>query len=153
MLARALSFVPTPLHIPCSHATSFPTLENSFRSLPTNFHHVKHPFFKPLYSEHTPFLPQLSLPTSVSQYLTLTGRSLKKCNAIPHKTNLSNLTCTALCHLSNNKNIIIIKADNGDTVVIMNIEQYTELAYKRLNNAETYHKITIDPTEKIAKRL
>ena len=35
----------------------------------------------------------------------------------------------------------------------MDLEQYTELAYKHLNDAETYDKITTDPTEKIAKRF
>ena len=154
LLALGLSFVPTPIHTPRSHATSFSTLENSFRSsLHTNFHHAKHPFFKPLYSEHTPLPPQLELPKSVSQYLTLTGRSLKKCRAIPPKSNLYNLERTALLNLSNNQNVLVTKAKKGDTVVVMDLEQYTELVYKHLNDAETYDKITTDPTDKIAKRF
>ena len=87
----------------------------------------------------------------MSQYLTLTDKALKRCRAIPHKPNRTSLECTALRALNKNKNIVITKADKGDTVVMMDLEQYTELAYKHLNDAHTYDKLTGDPTQRIAK--
>ena len=84
LLARGLSFVPTPMHTPPLHATSFSKLEDSFRrSLHTNSHHAMHPFHRPLYHEHILPPPPLRLPRSVSQYLTLTDKALKRCRAIP----------------------------------------------------------------------
>ena len=37
--------------------------------------------------------------------------------------------------------------------MVMDMEQYTELAYKHLNDPDTYDKLTIDPTESIAKKF
>ena len=48
---------------------------------------------------------------------------------------------------------MVSKADKGDTVVVMDLEQYTELAYKHLNDPDTYDKLTTDPTAKIVKRF
>ena len=110
-----------------------------------NFHHAtRHPFSKPLYSEHTTLPPPLPLPRSVLQYLALTDKSLKRCRAIPHRPNLTNTERAALRNLSSNNDIVITKADKGDTVVVMDMEQYTELAYKHLNDPDTYDKLTID---------
>ena len=50
-----------------------------------------------------------------------------------------------------NKRIVITKADKGDAVVLMDITQYTKLAYEHLNDPQTYTRLTGDPTPGIAK--
>ena len=95
--------------------------------------------------------PQLTLPESVSQYLSLTGRALKRCRAIPHVANITNSESKALSKLTKNKEIVVTKADKEDTVVVLDIKQYTELAYRHLNDADTYEKLTKNPTRTIAK--
>ena len=57
----------------------------------------------------------------------------------------------ALKSLKNNENIVITKADKGDTVVIMDTSQYASLAYGHLNDPHTYTRLTDDPTPGIVK--
>ena len=72
----------------------------------------------------------------------------------PRKTyNLSVEEQLALQQLKQRNDIIIIKADKGGAVTILNLEDYITDAYKQLNNTQCYKKLTHDPTYQRAKTI
>ena len=74
--------------------------------------------------------------------------------ATPGNTyNLSTEERLALQQLRQKNDIIIIKADKGGAVTILNLEDYTTDAYKQFNNTQCYKKLTYDPTEQHAKTI
>ena len=58
----------------------------------------------------------------------------------------------ALKSLKEDPNIIIAKADKGDSVVIMDSEHYHGLAAKHLADSQTYELLKTDPSEEIIFR-
>ncbi len=54
---------------------------------------------------------------------------------------LDKLIQKELKHLLDNKSIIIKPADKNLGLVVMNVEQYTSMCYKHLNDAKTYSKL------------
>ena len=72
----------------------------------------------------------------------------------PWKTyNLSVEERLALQQLKQRKDIIIIKADKGGAVTILNPKDYITDVYKQLNNAQCYKKLMHDPTYQHAKPI
>ena len=59
----------------------------------------------------------------------------------------------ALDQLVNNKNLTITKVDKGDTIAIMDVDFYTELAYKHLHGTQTYKLLREDPTPTIIQNF
>ena len=59
----------------------------------------------------------------------------------------------ALYRLKKNKDVIISRADKGDTTVIMNMSQLVELAHKHLSDSSTYQLLTYDPTPEVVLRF
>ena len=56
--------------------------------------------------------------------------------------------------LENNKEIIILQADKGKAVVVMDADQYTELCDKLVRDVTTYTHIgTSSPTKKMKGRI
>ena len=55
--------------------------------------------------------------------------------------------------ISENLNILITRADKGNTTVIMNRESYREKMYEILNDQTTYNLINKDPTNKITSEI
>ena len=51
------------------------------------------------------------------------------------------------------KDIIITKANKGDTIVVMNTSHYVELAHQHLSDLNTYQLLTEDPTQEAATRF
>ena len=68
--------------------------------------------------------------------------------ATPRNTyNLSTEERLELQRLRQKNDIIIIKADKGGAITILNLEDYITDAYKQLNNTQCYKKLTYDPTK------
>lgn len=59
----------------------------------------------------------------------------------------------ALVELSQLRDIIIIKADKGDAIVLMDIQHYLQLAYTHLDDHTTYKKLSSDPTLDVVNKL
>ena len=74
--------------------------------------------------------------------------------ATPKKThNLSTEERIALQQLKKKNDIIIIKADKGGALTILNLEDYIADAYKQLNDIQCYTKLTYDQTYQHAKTI
>ena len=67
--------------------------------------------------------------------------------------NLTKEERLALKSLISNEDVVISKADKGDVTVVMSTFQYLELAYKHLNDTDTYRLLENDPTQEIVKRF
>ena len=89
----------------------------------------------------------------VKKYIGATKKLLWSCKPKPLTQNLSLAEFQALQNLKHNPNIIITKADKGDTIVVLEIDYYTTLAYKHLLDPTTYKRLTGDPTPSIADRF
>ncbi len=59
----------------------------------------------------------------------------------------------ALKSLNNNKDIVILKADNGGVVVILDKEDYQRKMLQHLCNNESYKKLNKNPLNKISKKV
>ena len=133
LLKKGLSFVPTPLKI---------TTLNHEKSLSKLRDRHKHRF---------------SLPTRTERLIDCTFESIKynlsNTKILRPRTNLTKKERKALFGLKKNKDIIISKADKGDTIVIMNISQLVELAHEHLSDSNTYQLLTHDPTPEVVLRF
>ena len=65
--------------------------------------------------------------------------------------NLSKGERIAMKELSDHTDIIITKADKGGAVVIMDVKDYTNEAYRQLNNKDQYKILNKDATTTNAK--
>ncbi|CAH1267006.1 Hypp3654 [Branchiostoma lanceolatum] len=75
-------------------------------------------------------------------------------NAKPPKPNLSNEERQAIKSLKENKDIVIIPADKGKAVVVMDKTEYVEQCEKLLDDKDTYKVIgPTNPTKKLKGRL
>ena len=64
-----------------------------------------------------------------------------------HKDNWAKSEREALKNLQQRDDITITKADKGDAVVIMDVEDYIKEANRQLSGTNNYQKLNIDPTE------
>jgi len=71
----------------------------------------------------------------------------------PPTANISIKEKRALNNLRKNKNIVILKADKGNTSVIMNIIDYDNKMEEHLNKSGCYKIINKDPSEKIMREV
>ena len=78
---------------------------------------------------------------------------LQNCTCIPPIPNLSKQERMALRLLKKNDNVIISKANKGDSVVILPTTKYVELAHKHLNDRETYQLLSEDPTQEVCQQF
>ena len=72
---------------------------------------------------------------------------------LPPRSNLTKAERLALYRLKKNENIIITKADKGDTTVIMDASHLIELAHEHLSDINTYQLLKNDPTPEVVVRL
>jgi hypothetical protein len=71
----------------------------------------------------------------------------------PPKNNITKEESLALKSLNNNKNLVVLKADKGGAIVVMNKENYIEKMLDHLNNSGSYKKLNKNPLNKIAKEV
>ena len=69
------------------------------------------------------------------------------------RANLPRAERKALRNLIRNPDLIISKADKGDSTVVMSTEQYLELACKHLYDGNTYQLLKSDPTQDIVRQF
>ena len=74
--------------------------------------------------------------------------SLTLRNSKPPKDNLSKDECKALKELQSDTSIVILPADRGRSIVILNREDYLEKCVDHINN-DPYQLLKKDPTNKI----
>ena len=70
----------------------------------------------------------------------------------PRRNNMTKKEFELLNKLRNNKDIVIVPADKGGKVVIMNKCDYIDKVEDKLNNADIYEQVK-DPTNTIKKKL
>ena len=71
---------------------------------------------------------------------------------VPPKLNFPQRLRKALTSFMEDPNIVIAKADKGDTVVVLDSAHYYDLAAKHLADVVTCELLETDPTEEIARR-
>lgn len=76
-----------------------------------------------------------------------------KLNLKRPQQNLTKEEFVALNCLKNDKNIIILPADKGDKIVIMNIIDYINEAARQLSDDSVYELLNKDPTRKFNKEI
>ena len=82
------------------------------------------------------------------------GLSYRIYNKKDHRyENLSQEEYDAFINLSNNKNIIIQKADKGNTVVIIDRANYIKEMEKILSDTNKFLKVTFNPKHKVNKEI
>jgi hypothetical protein len=72
---------------------------------------------------------------------------------IKTKDNLSKNEKKAIYTLKNNTDIVILPADKGDSIVVLNKEDYVNEIEKQLNDTKFYKQISNNPTEKFNKEI
>ena len=70
------------------------------------------------------------------------------CTILHLNLNLPNVEKSALQNLIKDENLIIAKADKGDSVVLLPTTEYLKLAYEHLNDRKTYILLQKDPNLK-----
>jgi len=73
--------------------------------------------------------------------------------AKPPKKNISQAEMKALKTLGKDKNIIILKADKGNSTVVMNRTEYDEKIEVMLSDSKTYQVLQSDPAKKCENKL
>ena len=78
-------------------------------------------------------------------------REILKIEVVPPRLNFPQRLRIALTSLREDLNIIIVKADKGDTVVVLNSAHYYSLAAKHLADNRTYELLeTLIPPRKLS---
>jgi hypothetical protein len=70
----------------------------------------------------------------------------------PHRNNITKEEYKLLGELKRNNDIIIVPADKGGKIVVMNKDNYIIKIEEKLNNIDTYQEVK-DPTNKIKKNI
>ncbi|KAK3732372.1 hypothetical protein QZH41_005703 [Actinostola sp. cb2023] len=73
--------------------------------------------------------------------------------AKPPKKNISQAEMKALKTIGKDKNIIILKADKGNSTVVMNRTEYDEKIEVMLSDSKTYQVLQSDPAKKCENKL
>lgn len=82
---------------------------------------------------------------TISQYISNCKTNLSNCNRQNHKrNNLTNRERQILNKLKNRKDIIIKKADKGDTIVVETVQNYITDGLAHLENSKYYHRLETD---------
>ena len=74
-------------------------------------------------------------------------------NEKPPVSNLSKKERIAMQTLKNDKSIVIVPADKGRCLVVLDKEEYTSRMEEKLKDENTYKKLNQDPTNKIREEL
>ena len=129
LLKKGLFFVPTPLKVSC------PKFENTLTKLCDRYKN------------------RFSLPNRLERLINCSFEAIRydlsKAELLQPEPNLTKAERLALRTLKKNKNIIITKADKGDTTVIMDTSHLIELAHKHLSDVNTYQLLKNEPTPKL----
>ena len=64
--------------------------------------------------------------------------ALSKCEDVPVLPNLSKVESKALRQLVEDKDLVVTKADKGDSVVVLPTSRYLALAHEHLSDNKTY---------------
>lgn len=92
-------------------------------------------------------LPEVTKDTIKQDYVVV----LRK--AKPPKSNVNELEIDALKSLNNNMDIVVLKADKGGFVVILDKEDYRKKMLDNLLNSRSYRKLSKGPMKKISKSV
>ena len=92
---------------------------------------------------------------NIQQYKNTTLKEAKETfsNRTQPRSNLTTAEKTTLNKLKNRKDIIIKKADKGDTIVVETVERYTQDGLKHLNDKKVYTPTTEDINPQICQAI
>ena len=78
---------------------------------------------------------------------------LSTCNIVHLNPNLSNAEKDSLQKLMKDEDLIIAKADKGNSVVLILTTKYLEITHEHVNDNKTYRLLLEDPTTEIKYRF
>lgn len=100
------------------------------------------------------FIPPLATSPAVKIFFDLVSKDINALQMTPYKDlNLSKEEYLGLQSLKQNKSLIIKEADKGGNVVIKTTENYSQEAYRQLNDSRFYAKLPSDPTPIYKQKL
>ena len=94
----------------------------------------------------------LGLDTKAAETLRANCVRILK-NAPKPRSNINKKERLALDSLAKNKEITIVPADKGRSVVVMNTQDYKDKANKILSDTSTYKTLSKDPTARFSAQL
>ena len=109
------------------------------------------PFFNKVQST---FTPPAGRDIYLDFYITaVTEEILQSTNNKQRFSNISKAELQSLQSLSQDKTIVIKKADKSNTIVIMNIDDYKNEIMRQLNDTQYYEKLESDPLTTVNRKL
>ena len=78
---------------------------------------------------------------------------LTRLRLTPHIPNLPSHLRTALRSLRSDPRLVVTKVNKGDVVVLLDAPRYMELAWRHLNDSQTYTLLSEDPTQSIVSNF
>ena len=98
-------------------------------------------------------LPEQSL-TTINQYISNCKHQItNSIRSTSHKDNLNPIQRRVLNNLKKRTDIIIKKADKGDTIVVETIENYTKDGLAHLSDPKYYQRLGSDPNQSITDSI
>jgi hypothetical protein len=73
--------------------------------------------------------------------------------AKPPRSNMSSEERAALKNLRNDENLVILKADKGGAIVLMNLSDYNRKMNEHLTQSGSYKKLNCNPIKKIIRQV
>lgn len=148
LLSKGLKFVPTISLAKPNLSRAFEQFVDACLRRLTSSWDPRHPF------RRTPPPPTVTTPPPpLREYLKRTRREIFRCRRVPPCPNVTPEEVAALRALLLNPAVRITKADKGDSFVLLDTDQYLELAYGHLDDPATYARLPSDPTQDIVAEL
>ena len=102
---------------------------------------------EPRFKSNSNWLPD-KLPSCVETFIAATNHDIKSSKTKNNpRDNLTKSERETLLNLQKRNDIIVTKADKGDAVVILDIQDYINEANRQLNDTNNYEQLDFDPTE------
>ena len=155
ILSKGLSFVPTKRINNNKILTDLDNFEQQLinRATPFQYDIPRHPFVPNKTSPSTSSIPEQTL-TTINQYISNCKEEIiNSTRSTNLKDNLNPTQRKVLNELKKRKDIIIKKADKGDTIVVETVENYTKDGLTHLSNSKYYQRLESDLNTTIAETI
>ena len=108
---------------------------------------------EPRFKSNSNWLPD-KLRSCVETFIAATNHDIKSSKTKNNpRDNLTKSERETLLNLQKRNDIIVTKADKGDAVVILDIQDYINEANRQLNDTNNYEQLDFDPTELHTKKI
>jgi len=154
ILSKGLSFVPTRTITKTDLITNLDNFQQSLiqRASPYHFDIPRHPLI-PNSTHHSSSLSD-SAKSAIHQYISDCKHDIDNTPRQTNmKDNLTNRERQTLNRLKLRTDIIIKKADKGDTIVVETIENYIKDGMTHLSDTKYYHRLEEDINPTLCKTI